>query len=144
MKVLFISFENKNLEKKIKRIFLSSRAKQRRVQDFPQNYFYQGHNRQEGRGTEYLIITKERLKCWRLPTMPLMRDFFIRSRNILFWISSGAYAPYAPLLDTPLSRRQLEGHKFKQLCQIKLLQIRMFSFYINYNFYKIKLKWVKM
>ena len=44
-----------------------------------------GHNTQKG-GADYLIIAKE-----RLPPMPPMRAFFIRGRNILFRISSGAY-----------------------------------------------------
>ena len=56
-----------------------------------------GHNRQEG-GGEYLTMTNERLVLASAP-MPSIRAFFIRGRNISFWISPGAYVPYAPQLD---------------------------------------------
>ena len=45
-----------------------------------------------GRKTLLYLILKHNL-CWRQPSMPTMRAFFIRGRNSLFRISPGAYSP---------------------------------------------------
>ena len=49
-----------------------------------------GHKRQEGEGAEYLIVTIGRLVLATAPYAEI-RAFFIRGRNILFWILFGAY-----------------------------------------------------
>ena len=65
-----------------------------------------GHNKQEGRA-EYLIMAKERLVLASAPYAP-HNSFFIRGtfRGALhmhpLFDLSGAYAPYAPWLHTPL------------------------------------------
>ena len=65
-----------------------------------------GHNKQEGRA-EYLIMAKERLVLASAPYAP-HNSFFIRGTfrgahhmHPLFDLS-GAYAPYAPWLHTPM------------------------------------------
>ena len=76
---------------------------QRRVQDFlksgaelraenfcPLENFSAPGAWQTREGTDYLIITKEGLVLASAP-LPPIRAFFIRGRNILFFISSGAF-----------------------------------------------------
>ena len=50
-----------------------------------------GHNTQEGVRSVFASAP-----------MPPHVSFFHKGHRILFWISSGAYAPYAPQLNTPV------------------------------------------
>ena len=54
------------------------------------------------RGGEQNILFKKRATSFGVCSQAPIRAFFIGGRNIIFWISSGAYTPYAPRLHTPL------------------------------------------